>query len=58
MYTKLSTSKSPTEKFDWDKKLITSRDKKISHKVIEGEQQVTYQITSTTFKKPESHKLQ
>ena len=56
MYAKLTTSSSPTKRYDWDESLLTPTDKKISYKGTEGERQVTYQITSTAFKKLESHK--
>jgi len=56
MYAKLTTSSSPIERYDWDERLLTPTNKKISYKGTQGEKQVTYQITSTAFKKLESHK--
>ena len=56
MYAKLTASSSPTKRYDWDESLLSPTDKKISYKGTEGERQVTYQITSTAFKKLESHK--
>ena len=56
MYAKPTTSSSPTKRYDWDESLLTPTDEKISYKGTEGERQVTYQITSTAFKKLESHK--
>ncbi len=55
MYAKLMTSSSPTKRYDCDESLLTPTDKKISYKGTEGQRQVTYQITSTAFKKLESH---
>ncbi len=55
IYAKLTTSSAPTKRYDRDKSLLTATDKKISYKGTEGERQVTYQITSTAFKKLESH---
>ena len=55
-YASLSESSSGTERYSWDESLLTPVDQKISYKGTEGERQVTYQITSTAFKKLECHK--
>ena len=55
-YARGSSSGLETDRYDWDKSLLTPTDKKIRYKGTEGERQVTYQITSTAYKKLESHK--
>ena len=55
-YASLSNSRNPTQRYSWDESLLTPTDKKISYKGTEGEKQVTYQITSTAYKKLECHK--
>tara|TARA_B100000700_G_scaffold254957_1_gene287477 strand:- start:3759 stop:4064 length:306 start_codon:yes stop_codon:yes gene_type:complete len=55
-YASLSNIRNPPQRYLWDESLLTPADKKISHKGTEGEKQVTYQITSTAYKKLECHK--
>ena len=56
IYATLTTSSSPTKRYDWDESLLSPTDTTISYKGTARERQVTYQITSTAFKKLESHK--
>ena len=48
MYATLTTSSSLTERYDWDKTLLTPTDNKIIYKGTEGERQMIYQITSSS----------
>tara|TARA_B100000945_G_C20224242_1_gene522052 strand:+ start:65 stop:754 length:690 start_codon:yes stop_codon:yes gene_type:complete len=55
-YASETGSRNPTQRYRWDESLLIPTDKKISYKATEGERQVTYQITSTAYKKLECHK--
>jgi len=56
VYAKLRKNNSPTKRYNGDKSLISATNQEISNKGIEGERQVTYQITSRALKKLESYR--
>jgi len=55
-YASLSDSDSPTKRYEWPERLLNPAERSVRNKGSKGDRQISYDITSTAWKKLECHK--
>jgi hypothetical protein len=55
-YASMSDSDSPTKRYEWPERLLNPTERSVRNKGSKGDRQISYDITSTAWKKLECHK--